>query len=71
MSKSLHTIVDVGDHHGPHGPKVYLQKSEIRTIMELVPNLKKVVTEGRVWTVRGVFSFELAVGALAASLFRT
>ncbi|KAI0922795.1 hypothetical protein AcW1_002643 [Taiwanofungus camphoratus] len=50
MSKSLHTIVDVGDHHGPHGPKVYLQKSEIRTIMELVPNLKKVVTEGRVWT---------------------
>ncbi|GBE89803.1 hypothetical protein SCP_1701280 [Sparassis crispa] len=49
-SKSLHTLSDLGDHHSSHGQRLFLTRVNVQTIMERVPNLERVVTNGRVWT---------------------
>ncbi|TFY63856.1 hypothetical protein EVJ58_g2997 [Rhodofomes roseus] len=51
-STSLHTLSDVSDTHSSHGTRVAVSKPDIRTIMGIVPNLRRVITDERVWTVR-------------------
>jgi len=49
-STSLHTLSDVSDAHSSHGARTTVSKPDIRTIMEIVPNLRRVITDERVWT---------------------
>ncbi|CCM01840.1 uncharacterized protein FIBRA_03910 [Fibroporia radiculosa] len=50
-SKSLHTLSDIGDtHHSVHGQRIFVSKPDIYTIMEAVPKLQRIITDGRVWT---------------------
>ncbi|KZT63479.1 hypothetical protein DAEQUDRAFT_747827 [Daedalea quercina L-15889] len=49
-STSLHTLSDVTDAHSSHGARVTISKPDIRTIMEIVSNLRRVITDERVWT---------------------
>ncbi|THH09233.1 hypothetical protein EW146_g8741 [Bondarzewia mesenterica] len=49
-SPSIHTLVDVGDAHTTHGPRVSLTTEPVRHMMEEIPSLHKVVSENRHWT---------------------
>ncbi|KAF9807539.1 hypothetical protein IEO21_08180 [Rhodonia placenta] len=51
-SKTLHTLSDVSNPHLTHGHKVHVSPSKVRTIVENVPSLQKVITDGRIWTVQ-------------------
>ena len=47
----LHTLIDVGDAHASHGPRASLTKDDVKFMMRTCVNLKKVVSDGRMWTV--------------------
>ncbi|KAF9011794.1 hypothetical protein BDQ17DRAFT_1232939 [Cyathus striatus] len=53
-SKSLRTLNDV-DHHATHDPRPSLNHEKVRLIMDNVPSLKTIVSDGRIWTVRVTF----------------
>ncbi|KAH9947752.1 hypothetical protein B0H21DRAFT_691376 [Amylocystis lapponica] len=55
-SKTLHTLSDVTDAHTSHGPHVSITRPDVSTIIELVPNLRTIITDGRVWTASIVLS---------------
>ncbi|OBZ76497.1 hypothetical protein A0H81_03167 [Grifola frondosa] len=48
-SRSLHTLTDVGDIHHSHAQRAPISKLDVRTIMEHVQSLEKVIADGRVW----------------------
>ena len=49
---TLHTLVDVVE-HGTHGKQTSLTTDRVRVLLEDVPSLARVVSENRLWTVRG------------------
>jgi len=49
---TLHTLVDVVE-HGAHGKQTSLTTDRVRVLLEDVPSLARVVSENRLWTVRG------------------
>jgi hypothetical protein len=49
---SLHTLIDVVD-HGAHGKQMSLTTDRVRVLLEDVPSLTRVISENRLWTVRG------------------
>lgn len=50
-SSSLHTLIDLTDPHATHDPKVVLTRGEIRYMMMRAKSLRKIVCDGRIWTV--------------------
>ncbi|KDQ56702.1 hypothetical protein JAAARDRAFT_179330 [Jaapia argillacea MUCL 33604] len=48
-SKSVHTLIDMGEKHENHGPRLSLSKDSIRTLMESVKSLRVVVCDNRRW----------------------
>jgi hypothetical protein len=49
---TLHTLIDVVE-HGMHGKQMSLTTDRVRVLLEDVPSLARVVSENRLWTVRG------------------
>lgn len=55
-AKRLHTVTEVGDLHSSHSPRPPLTRLDIRTIMTHQPSIERIVADGRIWTVRAVYS---------------
>ena len=55
-SKTLQSLADVGESHATHGAQAFMTRENVKTVMEEVASLKKIVTSDRVWTVRTVLS---------------
>ncbi|KAH7919397.1 hypothetical protein BV22DRAFT_1040932 [Leucogyrophana mollusca] len=52
QSPMLHTLIDIGDSHATHGPRVALTPDDVRFLLRTVPNLRKIVSDSRIWTGR-------------------
>ncbi|KAJ7139090.1 hypothetical protein C8R44DRAFT_975056 [Mycena epipterygia] len=59
-STTLRNLVDVASH--THSPRPTLAQDHIRYMMTCVPSLKKVVSDGRIWTRRKDVQGDLVVG---------
>lgn len=55
-SQSLRILHDMTELH-THGTQFFLSKSNVRLIMDEVPTLNKLISEGRTWTVSPGLSF--------------
>ncbi|KAH7906943.1 hypothetical protein BJ138DRAFT_558559 [Hygrophoropsis aurantiaca] len=49
QSQTLHTLIDTADAHATHGSRVALTPDDARFLMNTVPSLRRVVSDGRMW----------------------
>lgn len=51
-STTLQTLTDIGETHATHGTQAFFSRENVKVVMKEVPNLQKLVTIDRIWTVR-------------------
>jgi len=56
-SITLHTLIDLTDPHATHNPKIALTPDTIKYMMQKVNLLRKIVCDGRIWTVCTLIPF--------------
>jgi len=49
-SKTIQTLSDVGGGHTKHGQKPIVSRADVEAIMKLVPSLRRIIAENRLWT---------------------
>lgn len=60
-SQTLKILTDVGESHALHATEAFSSRANVKTMMLNVPNLHKLVTVDRIWTVRVLALFYLRI----------